>query len=95
MCFTNVNIPIKSLNLTGEISRSGTYKDGTYFKLLDDEKIIVEEKSEEIYLAIQFLSLSSNKLHSQSKQEVNNDLIKRDDKYSRTITITLICLQLS
>ena len=93
MCSANVDMAIKSLNLVGEISTSGTYKDGTYFKLTEDERELVDQKAEEICLATRFLSLSSNKLHSQSKQELQNDLIKEDDKYPRTITAALNFLQ--
>jgi len=39
------------------------------------------------------LSLSSNKLHSQSKQESKNDLIKGEKKYPRIITAVLNFLQ--
>ena len=93
MCSANVDMAIKSLNLTGKISNSGTYKDGTYFKLTEDERKVVDEKSEEICLETRFLSLSSNKIHSQSKQELKNDLVKGDEKYPRTITATLNVLQ--
>ena len=51
MCSANVDMAIKSLNLAGEISTSGTYKDGTYFKLTEDERELEDEKAEEICLA--------------------------------------------
>ena len=50
MCSANVDMAIKLLKLAGEISTSGTYKDGTYFKLTEDERKVVDEKSEEICL---------------------------------------------
>ena len=93
MCSANVDMAIKLLKLAGEMSTSGTYKDGTYFKLTKDERKLVDKKAEGICLATRFLSLSSNKLHSQSKQESKNNLIKGDDKYPRTITATLNFLQ--
>ena len=84
---------VKSLNFAEEVSTSGIYKDGIYFKLTDDGRKVIDKKSEDIFSATRFLFLSSNKLHIQSKQEVKNDLIKRDDKYSRTITSALNFLQ--
>ena len=44
MCSANVDMAIKSLNLAGEILTSGTYKDGTYFKLTEDERKLVDKK---------------------------------------------------
>jgi len=41
-----------------------------------EEKELVEEMVEKKDLSTRFLSLSSNKLHFKSKQEVKNDKIK-------------------
>ena len=63
--------------------------DGAYFKMTDDQRKLVDEKTDEICLSTRSLSLSSNTLHSQSKQELKNDVIKVDDKYPRTVIFAL------
>lgn len=93
MCSANVDMAIKILHKEGKISKRGSYKDGMYFKLTDDERKLVDSMAEEIYLSTRFLSLSSNMLHAASKQELPNDLIKGGDKYSRTIAKTITFLQ--
>ena len=87
MCSANVDMAMSSLQ------QSGTYKDGSYFALDPSIRKQVDEKAEEICLATRFLSLSSDKLHRQSKQELKNDLVKGDDKYPRTIAAALNFLQ--
>ena len=49
--------------------------------------------AEAICLSTHFISLASNKLHAQSKQELKNGLIKGDDKYPRTIAGAIMFLQ--
>ena len=49
--------------------------------------------AEEIYLSTRFLSLSNNKLHHESKQDLKNDKIKGEDNYPRTIAGVLNFLQ--
>lgn len=72
---------IKILHKQKTITNNGLYKDGTYFELLDEGRVLVDDMVEEIYLSTRFIFLSSNKLHSASIHELKNDLIKRDDKY--------------
>ena len=93
LCSANVDMAIKALYADGKISINGTYKKGTYFALTSNERAMVDEMSEEICLSTRFLSLASNKLHAQSKQELKNDLVKGDDKYPRTIASTITFLQ--
>ena len=76
MCTANVDMDIKELSGSGDLTKNGTFKDGTYFLLYQAERELVNARAEEICLVTRFLSLSSNKLHSQSKQELKNDLIK-------------------
>ena len=58
----------------------GTYMDGIYFKLSDNKRKLVDDQAKEIYLLKRFLSISSNKLHNQSKQELKNNLVIGDGK---------------
>jgi len=81
------------LHSCGKIRKESTYKDGTCFVLDLDKRKPAENHEEEICLATRFLSMSSDKLHSQSKQELKNDLVKGDDKYLRSITAALKVLQ--
>lgn len=69
MCTVNVDMTIKILNDSGKMSTKGSFKDGTYFQLSDRDMKRVDNQVEGICLATHFLSLSSNKLHSQSRQE--------------------------
>lgn len=84
---------IKTLNDNREIDTKGTYRDGTYFKLSTNNRKLVDNQAEEICLATRFLSLPSNKVHSQNKHELKYNLIKGDDIYPRSITSTLNTLQ--
>ena len=76
MCLVNVDMDIKALHAPNKISKKGTYKDGTSFVLGTDKMKLVNGHTKEICLAVYFLSLSLNKLYSQSKQELKHDLIK-------------------
>ena len=93
MCTANVDMAIKALNKAGKITKSGTYKDGVYFDMSEDERKLVENMAEEICLSTRFLSLLSKKIHGESKQELKNDLVKGGDKYPRTISNTINFLQ--
>ena len=93
MCTANVDMAMKILHNDNKISKNGKYEDGTYFELTKDERKLVDEMAEEICLSTRFLSLSSNRLHGASKQELKNDLVKGDDKYPRTISNTISFLQ--
>ena len=93
MCTSNVDMAMKVLSKSGKISKSGTFKDGTYFELNDDERTLVNDISEEICLSTMFLSLYSDRIHGASRQELKNDLVKGDDKYPRTISNTINFLQ--
>lgn len=93
MCLANVDMAITTLYASGEISKKDTYKDETYFVLKSDKRKLVDNHAKEICLATRFLSLSSNKLHSQCKQELKNDIVKGDDKYPRSVTATLSFFQ--
>ena len=85
----NVDISMKHLKFTGKIKTGGIFKDGGYFGLNNDDRALVDKMSEEIYLSTKFLSLASEKLHSRSKQELINDMVKGEDKYSRIMASTL------
>jgi len=85
MCNANVDMAIEHIYKGGKISKDGKFKDGTYYSLSKEEKELVDEMVGEICLSTIFLSLSSNKLHFESKQELKNDKIKGKDKYPRTI----------
>ena len=45
------------LHAEGEISQKGKYKDGVYFKLNENERDIVNDRVEEIYIVTRLLSL--------------------------------------
>lgn len=74
-------------------AQSGSYKDGTHFKLNNDERALDDAMPEEICLSTGFLSLSSNKFHYTSKQELKNNLIKGDNKYPCIIANTIVFFQ--
>ena len=76
MCMANVDMSMKEFLDYGEMTKKGTFNNGTYFNFNEDTRGLVDARTEEICLVTRFLSLSSNKLHSQSKQELKNDLIK-------------------
>lgn len=71
----------------------GGWKDGTYFSVNVSERSLVDEKAEAICLATRFISLSSNKLHYHSTQELKTDIIKGGGKCIRTISAALNFLQ--
>ena len=89
MCSANVNMAMKTLKIEGKITESGTYKDETYIKLKDDHRTLVDKMARKFCLSTRFLSLASNKLHSASKQELRNDMVKGKDEYPRTIAMAL------
>ena len=93
MCSANVNMAMKTLKAEGKIADARTYEDGTYFQLSMDDRTLVDNMAKERCLSTRFLSLASNKLHSASKQELRNDMVKGEDKYPRTIAATLRFLQ--
>ena len=93
MCTANTNMALNNLRQEGKITTTGSYEDGAYFKLTNDQRIAVDKMAEDICLSVRFLSLSSNRLHSASKQELRNDMVKGEDKYPRTIVATLRILQ--
>ena len=76
-----------------EDNSDGAFEDGTYFTMREEECKLVDKMSEEICLSTRFLSLASNRLHSASKQELCNDMVKVEDNYPRTIASTLRFLQ--
>jgi len=84
---------IKALNKAGKITKSGTYNDIVYFDMSEDERKLVDDIAAEIYLSTRFMSLSSNKLHGASKQELKNDLVKGGYTYPRTISRTINFIQ--
>ena len=59
----------------------------------DDNRKLVDDKADNMCLVKCFLSVSSNKLHYHSKQELKNDMIKGDDNYPRDIASVLSFLQ--
>ena len=80
---------IKDLYGQKKISKEGFYKDGTYFILSAVEKALVGRMTEETYLSTRFLSLSYDGIHSRSKQELKNDVVKGNNKQPRTMAATL------
>ena len=54
MYSSNVDMSIKALHKDGTISKAGTYKEGTYFKLDDDERKAVDDMAEKICLSTRF-----------------------------------------
>ena len=89
----NVYMATKILFKQSKVLEDGIYKDGTYFKLTKDDRKLVDGMVEEICMSTRFLVLSSNELHSTSKQELKNDIVKSDDKYPCTISSTINFLQ--
>ena len=64
LCSVNVDMAIKVLHKQGKLSSTGSYKEGAYFALTSDERLLVDAMAEEIYLSTRFLSLALNRLHS-------------------------------
>ena len=99
MCSANVNMAIETLSKEGKLADApgaainGTYEKGTYFDLDDDQRKLVDKVVEDMCLSVRFLSLSLDRLHAASKQELQNDMVQGEDKYPRTITATLRFLQ--
>ena len=93
LCSANVDVAIEVLNKQNKISVTGTYKYGTCFVFSKDDRVLVDAMAEDICLSTRFLLLASNELHSSSKQELKNGIIKGDDKYPCTITGTIAFLQ--
>ena len=93
MCTTNIDMAMKQLHSDGKISTSGTFKDGNYFLLSKDDRQLVDDMAEEICLSTRFLSLASDRLHSASKQELKNNLVKGINNYPKTLSATLSFLQ--
>ena len=93
MCTHTVDMAITELHDANEISAGGKWKDGAYFTLTSAESDKVNERAEEICLSTRFLSLSSDKIFSASKQELKNDLVKGRNNYPKTIPVVLNFLQ--
>ena len=93
MCTANIDMAMKELGKSSKIKKTGTFSDGTYFTLDDADRNLVDKMAEEICLSTRFLSLSSDAIHSGSKQELANDMVKGEDKYPRTMASTLRFLQ--
>lgn len=94
MCTANVDMAMKTLFNNRKIAKSSSYADRAYVDLTKGERKLVEEMAEEIFLSTRFLSFSSSKLNGASKQEqLNNDLVKGEEKYPRTISNTISFLQ--
>ena len=83
MSKTSVEIAMNTLEREGLVSRSGKY-DENYFKLSEDERILVNAKFEEVFLSSRMLSLACNKSHYRSKQELQNDLVQGKNNYPTT-----------
>lgn len=80
ICSANVNIAIKTLYEKNKISCKRTYEDGTYFKLSNENRKLVDKVAKEICLSTRFLSLASNKLHAAGKQALRNDMVKGEQQ---------------
>ena len=81
------------LHTEGEISQTEKYKDSVYFRFNKNGRSIVNDRTEEIYIATRLLFLSSNKNFAASKQELRNDIVKGKDNYPRTVVGVLKYLQ--
>jgi len=64
------------------ITKIGNFKVGIYFQLAENKRKLVKKMAEEVCLATQFLSLSCDEIHSRSKQELCNDMVKGENTYS-------------
>ena len=93
MCDANVDMVMHQLHKNNTISKTGNFKDSVNYTLSDEERVFVDEMAEETCVPTRFLSLSNNKLHFKSKQELKNDKIKGKDNYPRTIAGVLSFLQ--
>ena len=75
MCTANIDTAIKVLYKDEKIAISGEYKDRTYFKMNNDERKLVDNMAEEIYVSTRFLLLSSNTTcllsHDHKKNQIN------------------------
>ena len=60
---------IKSLNDGGYITCTGSFGDGSYFKLNEHSRKKVDKVAEETFISTEFLSLTFDKLHSAIKGE--------------------------
>ena len=76
MWSTNIDMFLITLHNSKEISSDGTHKASDYFKLDDATMKLVDDKAEEIFLTKRFFSLSSYKLHYDSKQELKNNMAR-------------------
>ena len=93
ICTVNVDMAMKEQEKNSKIKRSGTFDDGTYFEIDDADRTLVNKMTKEICLSIRFLLLSSDVVHSESKQELVNDMVKGEDTYPRTMASTLRFIQ--
>ena len=93
LCDANVDMTIEHLFNEGTISKGEKFKEGAYYKLSDAKRSSVDSMAEEICMSTRVISLSNNKLHYESKQELKNDKIKGKDNYPRTIAGVLNFLQ--
>ena len=73
--------------------KGGTFQDEAYFELPANEKDFGDKVVEEVCILTRFLSLSCNKIHSRSKQELRNNMVKGGNKYPQIIVSTLHFLQ--
>ena len=89
MSFANIDMSFTSLHNSNQIQSRSIYKVGDYFKLGDVTRKLVDNKSKEICLSTCFISLSFNKFHYRSKQELVNNMIKGVDNYPRDISSVL------
>ena len=93
MCTANVDMAMKELWEYGKVTKQDTFDDETYFIPNQYMRGLADACAEEICLATRFLSLFSNKFHSQSNQYLKNNLVKGDDNYPRTILAVLKFIQ--
>ena len=92
-CTAKIYEAIKVLYAEGKISSGGTFNNGDYYKLSSDDKILVNNLTEDICLSVWFLSLANDKVHGTSIQELKNDMIKGENNFPRTMTGTLNFLE--
>ena len=88
----NIDMALTILRAESKITATGLYNVGAY-RLKESKQVLVDKMVAEIYLSTRFLSLGSDKLHMWSKQELVNNMIKGDDNYPKTMTVTLHFLQ--
>ena len=67
LCTANIDIAMVDLSRSVKIKTGGSFKDGSYFKLDEVDRTLVDKMVEEICLSTRFLSLLSNVVQAARK----------------------------